>query len=92
MWLDFGVSSGKECNSSDVTRARVCTTAVKSFNFVEEVTSLQVHSLNHIAYFAGVPPIKFRRSQEWPGLLTRYQARWVIGAQHTLLRDLNYNI
>ena len=69
--------------------------AVKSFSFVEEVTSLQVHSLNHIAYFAGVPPIKLRRSQELvmarpPNQVPSY--RWVIGAEHTLLRDLNYNI
>ena len=64
MWLDFGVSSGKECNCSDVTRAGVSTTIIleigRSLNFGEEVTSLQLYSLNHIAYFAGLPAIKFK--------------------------------
>ena len=76
MWLDFGLASRKEWNYSNVTRARVFITIILKISKIihfwggSDITTV---TLNHIAFFAGVPAIKFRRSQEL-GLLTRYQA------------------
>ena len=83
MWLDYGVSSGKEYNSSDVTRARVCTTIVLKISAAgSKITQFWGGSdITTDTFFAY---LKFRCSQAWP-LNQVPSYRWVIDAQQNLL-------